>query len=138
MGSAESAQNEHPPIVLIDLDGTAPSEQALPQALAGGEPQLALRDGAAYAPASPGPRAPPGRAPNPPDGAAFEPDGTVLITGGTAPSRPDRRHLVRTQDVRHLLLTSRRGAEAPGAAELAAELAELGPGRHRGLRHGRA
>ncbi|PKA38639.1 KR domain-containing protein, partial [Streptomyces sp. SM8] len=28
--------------------------------------------------------------------------------------------------MRHLLLTSRRGADAPGAAELAAELRELG------------
>ena len=36
------------------------------------------------------------------------------------------RHLVAEHGVRHLLLVSRRGADAPGAAELRAELTELG------------
>ncbi|MYZ41315.1 KR domain-containing protein, partial [Streptomyces sp. SID4917] len=35
-------------------------------------------------------------------------------------------HLVIERGVRHLLLTSRRGPEAPGAPELAAELRTLG------------
>ncbi|MEV0074166.1 MULTISPECIES: type I polyketide synthase [unclassified Amycolatopsis] len=53
--------------------------------------------------------------------------GTVLITGasGMLGSRV-ARHLADRHGVRHLLLLSRRGADAPGAAELAAELAGLG------------
>ncbi|RSD17314.1 SDR family NAD(P)-dependent oxidoreductase [Amycolatopsis eburnea] len=53
----------------------------------------------------------------------WEPDGTVLITGGTGGlGRELARHLVRTYGVRHLVLTSRRGPDAPGAAELRDEL----------------
>ncbi|WP_033257521.1 SDR family NAD(P)-dependent oxidoreductase, partial [Kitasatospora phosalacinea] len=53
--------------------------------------------------------------------------GTVLLTGGTGTlGRLLARHLVTTHGVRHLLLTSRRGPEAPGAAELTAELTALG------------
>ncbi|HWO63626.1 MAG TPA: SDR family NAD(P)-dependent oxidoreductase, partial [Umezawaea sp.] len=49
-------------------------------------------------------------------------DGTVLITGGTGGLGAElARHLV-GQGVQHLVLTSRRGLEAPGAAELVAEL----------------
>ena len=36
------------------------------------------------------------------------------------------RHLVERYGVRHLVLASRRGMDAPGAGELVAELAELG------------
>ncbi len=44
------------------------------------------------------------------------PDGTVLITGGTGGlGRELARHLVAGHGVRHLLLASRRGLEAPGA-----------------------
>ncbi|MEH1101800.1 SDR family NAD(P)-dependent oxidoreductase [Micromonospora sp. CPCC 205561] len=51
------------------------------------------------------------------------PDGTVLITGGTGTlGAMLARHLVTRGGVRHLLLTSRRGPDAPGAAELVAEL----------------
>ncbi|GDY53748.1 hypothetical protein SVIO_043710 [Streptomyces violaceusniger] len=58
---------------------------------------------------------------------AFDADGTVLITGGTgALGRLLARHLVAEHGVRHLLLTSRRGADADGAAELAAELRARG------------
>ncbi|MFJ2420170.1 SDR family NAD(P)-dependent oxidoreductase, partial [Streptomyces brevispora] len=55
------------------------------------------------------------------------PEGTVLITGGTGTlGSALARHLVTEHSVRHLLLTGRRGPDAPGAAELRAELAELG------------
>ncbi|WP_367124291.1 type I polyketide synthase [Streptomyces phytohabitans] len=58
---------------------------------------------------------------------AWDPDGTVLITGGTGTlGGLVARHLVTRHGVRHLLLTSRRGADAPGADELAAGLRELG------------
>ncbi|KJK54888.1 type I polyketide synthase, partial [Saccharothrix sp. ST-888] len=61
------------------------------------------------------------------EGAVFGPSGTVLITGGTgALGALVARHLVAEYGVRRLLLTSRRGADAPGAAELRAELAESG------------
>ena len=53
--------------------------------------------------------------------------GTVLITGGAGElGREVARHLVERHGVRHLLLTSRRGLETPGAAELVAELQALG------------
>ncbi|MFC8129713.1 type I polyketide synthase [Streptomyces sp. NPDC057302] len=58
---------------------------------------------------------------------AFDPEGTVVITGGTgALGALTARHLVGHYGARHLLLSSRRGADAPGALELAAELAALG------------
>ena len=54
-------------------------------------------------------------------------DGTVLITGGTgALGRLVARHLVTERDVRHLLLISRTGPAAPGAADLQAELSAAG------------
>jgi polyene macrolide polyketide synthase len=54
------------------------------------------------------------------------PEGTVLITGATGGLGPlVARHLAEG-GARHLLLTSRRGMEAEGAAELVAGLAELG------------
>ncbi|WP_420836337.1 SDR family NAD(P)-dependent oxidoreductase, partial [Amycolatopsis lexingtonensis] len=59
--------------------------------------------------------------------AGPDPDGTVLVTGGTGTlGGLLARHLVTTHGVRRLLLTSRRGAAAPGAAELVAELTALG------------
>ncbi|MFD9729515.1 SDR family NAD(P)-dependent oxidoreductase, partial [Streptomyces sp. NPDC059072] len=53
--------------------------------------------------------------------------GTVLITGGTGTlGSALARHLVTERGVRRLLLTGRRGPDAPGAPELAAELTALG------------
>jgi acyl transferase domain-containing protein/NADPH:quinone reductase-like Zn-dependent oxidoreductase/acyl carrier protein len=60
--------------------------------------------------------------PQPPD-----PEGTVLITGGTgALGASVARHLAAVDRVRHLLLVSRRGPNVEGASELRADLAELG------------
>ncbi len=60
-------------------------------------------------------------------GPALEVDGTVLLTGGTGElGALLARHLVVAHGVRHLLLTSRQGPQAPGAAELQAELGERG------------
>ncbi|MFF4695450.1 beta-ketoacyl synthase N-terminal-like domain-containing protein, partial [Streptomyces chattanoogensis] len=51
-----------------------------------------------------------------------DPAGTVLVTGGVGGlGGLVARHLVAVQGVRHLVLTSRRGAEAPGAGALVAE-----------------
>ncbi|MFD0352328.1 type I polyketide synthase, partial [Streptomyces sp. NPDC127110] len=57
----------------------------------------------------------------------WDPAGTVLVTGGTGTlGGLVAKHLVTTHGVRHLLLAGRRGPDAPGAAELVAEIAELG------------
>jgi acyl transferase domain-containing protein/thioesterase domain-containing protein/acyl carrier protein len=121
-GLVRSAQAEHPGrIVLLDLDDAEESAAAVPVALDTDEPQLIVRQGAVAAarlaraavtaPAEADPRA----------------HGTVLVTGGTgALGALVARHLVTEHGVRRLVLTSRRGEDAPGAAELVAELRELG------------
>ncbi|MFE3830445.1 type I polyketide synthase, partial [Streptomyces sp. NPDC059092] len=54
-------------------------------------------------------------------------EGTVVITGATGTlGTIMARHLVTRHGVRNLLLLSRRGPEAEGAAELVAEVTELG------------
>nr|WP_093175964.1 type I polyketide synthase [Sinosporangium album] len=59
--------------------------------------------------------------------APLDPEGTVLITGGTGVlGGLLARHLAAVHGVRHLLLVGRRGGDAPGAADLLAELAALG------------
>ncbi|MEU5980471.1 type I polyketide synthase [Streptomyces sp. NPDC047315] len=61
----------------------------------------------------------------------LDPDGTVLVTGGTGTlGALLARHLVTEHGVRHLLLTSRRGPEAPGAAELVEGLRRAGAEAH--------
>ncbi|MFE9581130.1 SDR family NAD(P)-dependent oxidoreductase [Nocardia sp. NPDC006044] len=57
----------------------------------------------------------------------LDPNGSVLVTGGTGGlGGVLARHLVAAHGVRHLVLTSRRGLAAEGAAELVAELSESG------------
>ncbi|WP_033334159.1 SDR family NAD(P)-dependent oxidoreductase, partial [Streptomyces novaecaesareae] len=59
--------------------------------------------------------------------AAPDPNGTVLITGGTGVlGALVARRLVTEHGVRHLLLLGRRGPQAPGATELTTELTALG------------
>lgn len=121
-GLVRTAQSEHPGrIVLLDLDDEAASYRALPAALSTDEPQLALRAGVAMAPRLV-------RAARTPVGApGFGPDGTVLITGGTgALGAIVAKHLATGHGVRRLVLVGRRGADAPGATELLAELRALG------------
>ncbi|MBK3585786.1 SDR family NAD(P)-dependent oxidoreductase, partial [Streptomyces sp. MBT57] len=131
-GLLRSAQTESPDrIVLIDLDrddrdgkdsDKADEARHLARALDSGEPQLALREGELLVPRL--------ARTAPPQDAGAAPgwgDGTVLVTGATgALGAVLARHLVRQHGVRHLLLVSRRGANAPGSAELSAELAGSG------------
>ncbi|MEV5985173.1 SDR family NAD(P)-dependent oxidoreductase [Streptomyces sp. NPDC052051] len=120
-GLVRSAQTENPGrIVLVDTDGSKASWRALPKIVAAAEPQVALRRGVV--------RVPRLRRAEPAEGApALAADGTVLITGGTGTlGALVARHLVTEAGVRRLVLTSRRGTAAPGAAELIAELEELG------------
>ncbi|HVV11365.1 type I polyketide synthase [Amycolatopsis sp.] len=52
--------------------------------------------------------------------------GTVLITGGTGALARQAARWFAAQGAEHVLLTSRRGGDAPGTAGLATELAALG------------
>ncbi|MFD0650381.1 type I polyketide synthase [Streptomyces malaysiensis subsp. malaysiensis] len=141
-GLLRSAQTENPDqFVLLDVDGEV-SYPAIAAALGSGEPELALRAGAAYAPRLARVEAAPAigttKAIDTPEaakaidatgsaGRAINPDGTVLITGATGGlGRLFARHLATAYGARHLLLTSRSGPAADGMAELVAELAELG------------
>ncbi|SCL26459.1 Acyl transferase domain-containing protein [Micromonospora pallida] len=122
-GLVRSAQSENPGrIVLLDLDDDPRSAAALPAALATGEPQLAVRAGQLRAPRL-SRLGPPPKDRSAPDLSA----GTVLVTGATgALGRLVARHLVTGHAVRRLLLVSRSGPDAPGAAALADELTGLG------------
>ncbi|WP_276207599.1 SDR family NAD(P)-dependent oxidoreductase [Streptomyces humi] len=119
-GLVRSAQREHPDRLWL-VDG---ADEALAAHLAmGEEPQSAVRDGAVLVP-----RLVRHAAPSAGTAVGFGGDvGTVLVTGGTGTvGALVARHLVTEHGVRHLLLTSRRGQEAPGAAQLAAELEAVG------------
>ncbi|HET8681008.1 MAG TPA: SDR family NAD(P)-dependent oxidoreductase, partial [Micromonosporaceae bacterium] len=59
--------------------------------------------------------------------AGLDPQGTVLVTGGTGTlGGLVAQHLVRAWGVRHLLLASRRGEQAPGVQQLVDRLRGLG------------
>ncbi|MGC1853496.1 MAG: SDR family NAD(P)-dependent oxidoreductase, partial [Solirubrobacterales bacterium] len=126
-GLVRSAQAEHPGrFALIDTDGSEASEAALADALAIGveEPQLALREGQALVPRLARMKA------GEDDGGAdarIDPERTTLVSGGTgALGALVAHHLAERHGARHLLLVSRSGPGAEGAAELQAELEELG------------
>ncbi|MEV6695500.1 SDR family NAD(P)-dependent oxidoreductase [Micromonospora sp. NPDC051196] len=122
-GLVRTAQTEHPGrLTLIDLDPDASGEPDWPQLLATTEePQLAVRGDRVLVP-----RLTVAAETDEP-AATFGADGTVLVTGGTGlVGAHVARHLVAADGVRHLVLLSRRGAEAPGAAALRDELTGLG------------
>ncbi|SBT43754.1 type I polyketide synthase [Micromonospora auratinigra] len=120
-GLVRAAQDEHPDrLVLVDVDENDPA--GLRAALATGEPQLAVRGGELRVPRlAPLPRTEGDRP------AGLDPDGTVLVTGGTGGlGRLVAEHLVTRHGVRRLLLASRRGPAAPGTADLVARLEAAG------------
>ena len=124
-GLLRSVQNEEPGRVLLaDIDDQPASYTTLLSLITRTtETQLAIRAGTATTPrlervgetTSPhGTTA---------DGAGLWGTGSVLVTGGTGVlGGLVARHLVTVHGVRDLLLVSRRGLEASGAAELAEEL----------------
>ncbi|TDC91292.1 SDR family NAD(P)-dependent oxidoreductase [Saccharopolyspora aridisoli] len=121
-GLVRSAQSENPGrFVLVDSDGEPMSAAVLPKLVSADEPQVLVRNGSVRAARLADlPRS---------DQAAhtWDPDRTVLITGGTGGLGAElARHLVTRCGVRHLLLVSRRGADAPGATELVSELTAHG------------
>ncbi|MCX2971832.1 MULTISPECIES: type I polyketide synthase, partial [Streptomyces] len=110
---------------LVDLPGTLDARTAgrLCAALAdGAEDQLAVRaSGVFVRRLAHDPRAAaPGAAP------AWTARGTALITGGTGALGTHTARWLAGGGVARLVLTSRRGPQAPGAAELVAELRALG------------
>ena len=121
-GMIRSAQAEHPGrFALLDLDGPQPTSEAVDSALTTDAAQLTLRNGVGYVPRLVPVSTRSG------DALVLDPDGTVLITGATGTlGSLMARHLVSQYGARHLLLVSRRGMEAPGAAALADELAVRG------------
>ncbi|WP_316575829.1 type I polyketide synthase [Nocardia canadensis] len=118
-GLLRAAQAEHPGrFQLLDLDAD-PDPVRIAAAVAAGEPEAALRATTLLVP----------RLTRHTAGTITRSldTGTVLITGGTGGlGAVFARHLVTAHGIRHLLLTSRRGATAAGAAELRSELVELG------------
>jgi hypothetical protein len=127
-GLLRSAQAENPGrFALMDLDPAAADEglTAAVAAVLAGEPEVAVRGGRVLARrlARPAPGDLQGG-----DGAGgWDPDGTVLITGGTGTLGAElARHLVASDRAGHLMLASRGGPAAPGVAGLAAELATAG------------
>ncbi|MFE0059822.1 SDR family NAD(P)-dependent oxidoreductase, partial [Streptomyces sp. NPDC059003] len=129
-GLVRSAQSEEPGrFFLLDLDDdTADGEQAaVARMLATGEPQVALREGRCVAPRLARlalESAAESVAESVPSSVFGD---SVLVTGASgALGGLVARHLVTEHGVRRLLLASRRGMDAPGAAELVEELARLG------------
>jgi KS-AT-KR-ACP domain-containing polyene macrolide polyketide synthase/pimaricinolide synthase PimS2/candicidin polyketide synthase FscD len=114
---------------LIDLPATLDKRagQRLAAVLAGqagagrsGEDQVAIRASGVFARRIS--RAPAAGTPS----RDWSPRGTTLVTGGTGTLAPHLARWLAGQGARDIVLTSRRGADAPGAADLVAELAANG------------
>ncbi|SCL72053.1 Acyl transferase domain-containing protein [Micromonospora citrea] len=85
----------------------------------GGEDQLAVRDSGVFVRRL-------ARITEPEPAGDWRARGTVLITGGTGGLGGHLARWAARSGAAHVLLASRRGPDAPGAAELEAELTELG------------
>ncbi|MFC9653516.1 type I polyketide synthase, partial [Streptomyces sp. NPDC056937] len=129
-GLGRTVALEHPRLWggLIDLPGTLDERAA--QRLAGvlatkdapdGEDQVALRASGVS-----GRRLVRYTADALPAAEEFTARGTVLVTGGTGGLGAEAGRWLARSGAENLVLTSRRGPDAPGAAELRAELEELG------------
>nr|WP_267899253.1 type I polyketide synthase [Nocardia stercoris] len=124
-GLVRSAQAENPGrIMLADTDIDAGVTATVAAVLGAAEPQLVVRGDIGYAARLARMPAESDRAGTAWSRAAA---GTVVITGGTGGlGTLVARHLVSEHGVRSLVLAGRRGPDAPGAAELTAELTGLG------------
>src|SRR5258705_156018 len=126
-GVGYTAALEHPQWWggLVDLPEAfdARAAQRLVSVLAGlsDEDQVAIRPSGVFARRL-GRATPPGRA----DRRSWSPEATTLVTGGTGRLGPHLARWLANRGGRKLVLTSRRGMAAPGAAALVEELAGLG------------
>ncbi|MER6344742.1 SDR family NAD(P)-dependent oxidoreductase [Streptomyces sp. NPDC001532] len=122
-GLVRSAQSENPgQYVLVDTDGSPTPGELAAAVVESGEPQLIVRESVVTAP-----RLARAGLVDADGFGVLDPEGTVLITGGTGTlGALLARHLVTEHGVRHLVLTSRRGLAAEGAEELLHDLAGLG------------
>ncbi|WP_386025070.1 beta-ketoacyl reductase, partial [Streptomyces sp. YIM B13518] len=123
-GLVRAALAENPGrFALADVGaGTDAEVDVAVAAVAAGEPEVAVRDGAVLVPRLI-------RLPSTASGdvPALDGTGAVLVTGGTGGlGAVVARYLVAERGVRDLVLTSRRGPDAPGAGELAEELHGMG------------
>ncbi|MFF4607922.1 type I polyketide synthase [Streptomyces sp. NPDC001339] len=109
-----------------DFDGRAADRLAAALASGDGEDQIAVRVhgtlGRRLVAADSGT----GEHPRGAGRAPWKPRGTVLVTGGTGSLGAHVARWLARDGAAHLVLTSRRGPDAPGATELRAELAALG------------
>jgi polyketide synthase 12 len=121
-GLVRSAQTENPGrITLVDLDDSSASWRAVPSAVASDAPQLAIRGGTILQP-----RLMPVTTDSD-NSVVIDPDGTILITGGTGTlGSLLARHLVTHHQARHVVLLSRHGPSAPTAPQIEHDLTERG------------
>jgi hypothetical protein len=120
-GLARSLQTECPErtVRLVEARADA-APSAVAAALDAEEPELVVAGSALLAPELVPVALAGGR-------AVLDPDGAVLVTGGTGElGRLVAVHLVVAHGIRHLVLVSRRGADAPRVMELVAELEAAG------------
>ncbi|WP_275423841.1 type I polyketide synthase, partial [Virgisporangium ochraceum] len=101
------------------LDGRAAARLAAVLGGAGSEDQVAVRPSGVFVRRLE-------RAPSVAAAGAWRPRGTVLVTGGTGALGAEVARWLAGAGAEHLVLTSRRGADAPGAADLTADLTALG------------
>ena len=139
-GLVRSARSEAPGrIVLVDTDTEELTAEGLAAVIDSGEPEVVIRTGVLHVArlarlpvrardTGKSVRTVPADLPRPESGTGgVVSAGTVLVTGGTGGlGALSARHLVTNHGVRSLVLASRRGAAAPGASLLAAELGRLG------------
>ncbi|MFJ3232121.1 SDR family NAD(P)-dependent oxidoreductase [Streptomyces sp. NPDC086787] len=123
-GLIRAAQAEHPDrIVLLNTstDTSTDASDGIPAHIPANEPELSYDDREFRAPRLTRETSTPSAT------TPWPTTGTTLITGGTGGlGALTARHLVTTHGVHSLLLTSRRGTDAPGATQLTTELGELG------------
>jgi polyketide synthase 7 len=110
---------------LVDLP-QAPDEQALSRLMGvlaadHDEDQVAIRAAGVF-----GPRLVRAPLADTPPVRSWKPSGTTLVTGGTGRLGAEVARWLARGGAEHLVLAGRRGADAPGAVELEAELTGLG------------
>ncbi|MFS8097740.1 type I polyketide synthase [Lentzea alba] len=120
-GLIRTAQAENPGrFLLVDSDGLDVSGARIVELVNGDEPQAIVRNGQIKV-------ARLAELPETTESHEWDENETVLITGGTGGLGAElARHLTTRHGVKHLLLASRRGEEAPGARNLKQELENKG------------